>query len=115
MKWSIQGKTVTFDNGKTVPFEYDIKDSIELENIVVVVLEIPRGKVMTENVFGVSSDSGIILWHIERIPETSSDPENRYVEILSADAGVVRIGNWNGTVMDVNVKDGHVIRSVITK
>jgi hypothetical protein len=109
MKWINQNRTLVLSNGKTVTFDYEKKDSVELGSVIVVVLEIPRGKVMTENVFGVSSDNGIILWQIERLLETSSDPENRYTGISAFKNNTVRIANWNDTVVDVEATTGKLI------
>ena len=94
--------------GKEAVFKYPVKEAAEVKDIVVVVLDKPKGETMTENVFGIAKD-GTILWQIEKIPETSQDPVNSYMGVVKVMDDVVRIGNWNDVVVEVDVSSGKIV------
>jgi hypothetical protein len=73
--------------------------------VLVVILDVPSGMVMTENVFGISPE-GEVLWQIGRIPETSSDPANLYVGFFKQFSDSLHIGSWSGDIVSVNVSNG---------
>ena len=109
MNWSIVGHSIEFQGGQKLRFDFDIKEGVEVNGVLVVVLDVPSDRAMTENVFGISTD-GRRLWQIERIPSTATDPVNRYVEVVNHSTGVASIGNWNGVVVDIDVQTGKVLR-----
>jgi hypothetical protein len=110
MGWIIEGSHVRYDDRPAVSFEYSVEELAESGDMAVVVVQVPTGAVMTENVFGVSRD-GTRLWQIQWTAQTGSDPMNRYLGITRTDpvAGLVHIGNWNGDVVDVDIKTGKVV------
>jgi hypothetical protein len=110
MSWTIDGSQVRYDHGPNASFEYPVKELTEIGDMAVVVLDVPRHAVMTENVFGVSRD-GTRLWQIEWIPETGTYPLNTYVGVTRADPeqGLVHVVDGNGTVVDVDIRTGKVL------
>lgn len=112
--WTISGNEIHFDDGSTVQFPYDIQECQRIDDVLVVVLDLPRDSRMTENVFGVSLD-GKIIWQIERTPEMSKDPINFYTGILKPSSRGVRLANWNGVSADVDVRTGKISDFGITK
>lgn len=65
---------------------------------------------MTENVFGVTRD-GVLLWQIEWIPQTGTYSQNRHVGVTCAEPEkeLVHVANWNGDVVDVELRTGKVV------
>ena len=111
MSWAVEGKQVRTPIGKVVSFDFPIKEALEVGEVSVVVLDVPPDEVMTENAFCVSKD-GKVLWQIERIPETSTDPVNVYVGVSQGESPeTVRIANWNGDVATVDVQTGRVVQT----
>lgn len=106
-KFVVQDRTVTLPAGKIVTFEHPVKEAIQIGEVLIVILHIPEGTTLTENVFAISK-TGQILWQIERIKETSFNPQDRYVGIVSHDQEIVTIGNWNGMVVDVDLLNGRL-------
>ncbi|MGD1020672.1 MAG: hypothetical protein ABSA12_15270 [Verrucomicrobiia bacterium] len=106
-KFSIQGCAVEAPNGKSLALAHDIKDTVQIGNLLIVILHVPEGATLTENVFAIS-ETGQILWQIERINETSFNPQDRYLGIVTHDQDTVTIGNWNGMVVDVDLRNGRV-------
>lgn len=88
-------------------FPFKVQEAVEAGGYIVVLLRVPPGQTMTENVFGVSLN-GEVVWQIERIPETSSDPNNAYVGITKMERDMVRIANWNDFVVEINPSDGRI-------
>jgi hypothetical protein len=110
MTYQIRESRIEFDNGTGVTLPFTVGDTAEVDGVLVVVLKLPPGQSMTENVLGIS-ESGAILWQIERIPATSIDPvANQFVTIIGHDKGTVRVSNWNGVVVDVYVETVKVKR-----
>lgn len=109
MSWVVVGKSVTTPCGKTVTMEYPVKEWVEVGDVLIVVLDVPAGEVLTENVFALSSD-GAILWQIERTPGSSSNLQYCYVGITTHGSGAVTVASWTGMLVEVGVNNGKVIR-----
>jgi len=114
MTWNVEKTKIAMSNGAVVDFDFEISQVMQVDNVLVVILEVPPDRVMPENVFGVSP-TGALLWRIERTVENSSDPTNRYIEITGHANGVVRIYNWNGVNSGVDVHTGKVLDARIAK
>jgi len=114
MKWKINRNMLVSEDGKTTKFEYEVKDVLEAKGVTIVLLKVPPSEAMTQNVFGVSPE-GRILWQIEKIPETSSDETNTYVGMNKTSDQIVRIGNWNGLIVEIDPTTGKVTRKIFGK
>ena len=105
MNWIVEGNRVQAPNGNAIDFQFDIREWRELPGKIVVILDVPPGRTMTENVFCIASTAQL-LWQIERIPETSTDNVNRYLCFFKADPFHVLLGNWSGDNIEVDVATG---------
>jgi len=114
MDWAKEDSVLILENSKRVSFDYAVGSVLETAGIIVITLEVPPGQSMTENVFGVSRE-GEILWQIERIPETATNPINRYMSVWENPPGIVFACNWNCTNAYIDVKTGKVIDTTFTK
>lgn len=114
MDWAKESNVLIIENSKQVTFDYPICSILESSGMLIVSLDIPSNKVMTENVFGVSRE-GEILWQIERIPETATNPINRYIDLREDSFGFVVAGNWNATDVYIDAKTGKVLKTQFTK
>lgn len=112
MNWTIDRKQVRAKTGQVLSFKFDVEKAAEIGNFLVVLLNVPPGEVMTENVFGVLQDARI-AWQIEKIPDTSTNPVNIYVDFVDLGKNLVRVFNWNGQAVDVDVQNGKVIHTKI--
>jgi hypothetical protein len=114
--WQVEGPRAKYNDGSWIVFEYPIKELTEILDIAVVVLDLPNGAVMTENVFGISRD-GVRLWQIEWIPQTGTNPRNCYVGVVRTDlaARTAHIANGNGDVVETDVRTGKVLSSEFLK
>jgi len=61
---SIQGNRVKLTSGASATFPYPVGQAFDFCGVVVVRLEVPRGKIFNENVYGISMD-GKILWQVQ--------------------------------------------------
>jgi hypothetical protein len=113
MSWTIGARQVTASNGKVVNFDYDIAETAEVAGTLVVVLDVPPGRVMTENVFGVSSE-GKLMWQIERTA-VNANPTNVYTGITRHDQHIAHIYNWNANDTVVDVRTGKILDTGIAK
>ncbi len=102
------GSQLRLENGQTVMFPHRIKECRLVDNVIVVVLDVPPDVSMTENVYGVSP-GGEILWQIERTPGMSTDPTDRFEGITGVSPGKVQITNWNGIAAQVDIHSGKII------
>lgn len=110
MSWAVDRNRITVGDGHMTSFPYGIRQAEQIDDILVVLLDVPRGSIMTENVFGISRVDGQIIWQIDYCPETGTDPANWYTEILRRSGDSAWIGNWNGRVVDVDVATGKILR-----
>ena len=60
----IKGNQIVLASRLSVAFTFTIGDAIDFGNVVVVRLEIPRGTIFNENVYGIGPD-GRIIWQIQ--------------------------------------------------
>lgn len=110
MSWAVEGPTVETPSGKIITMEYPIASWVQIGDAIVVVLDVPPKRVLTENVLALDSD-GAIRWQIQRTADTASSPHNCYVGISGHDGNTVTLANWNGMLVQVSVKDGTIIRT----
>lgn len=110
MRTKVDTNCLIIDDKTVVPFEYPIEALTIIGNIIIVILSIPNSGGMTENVFGVSN-TGNILWQIERLTANATDPVNRYVGFGSHEMNTLFISNWNGVVVQIDVRTGQVLKS----
>ncbi len=113
MNWKLKDGFL-FCNTHKVDLCLPGKECVQVQDVIVVVLDVPPKQSMTENVFGVSLE-GRVLWQIERIPETATDPVNRYTNVRTGQLGTAIVFNWNGTDITIDSRTGKVLDSVITK
>ncbi len=112
--FEIQGDTLILSDGHSVTFPHNIWNVEKANDVFIVLLKVPSGVVMTENVFGVS-EAGEIIWQIERIPLTSTWPANRYTGINEHDDQTVNVFNWNGHEVKIDIHTGKVIGTEFVK
>ena len=112
MTFEIDGEHLRIEGATTVEFRYPIWDIAEVDDVLVVLLRIPAKESMTENVFGVSQ-AGVILWQMQPIPETGTDPVNFYTGLKPLAGGKILLGNWNGFAVVVDVQMGKVLSKSI--
>lgn len=109
--YKIQDNQVIFSSGKIVPFPYPIAETLDWVDAIIVLLSIPKGQKMNENVFGISY-KGEILWQV---------PETKYLDEISPYTGIERIGtnvglyNWDATERIVEPVTGRIIEQRFVK
>jgi len=104
MTFQVEGNQLRTPQGTIVSFDYRIAEFAEVDGVLIVVLDVPPNASMTENVFGVSKE-GRILWQIERIPETGTDPTNCYTSIFPR----LQLFNWSCVGVEIDVHKGTII------
>lgn len=104
MTFSVDGKRLLTGEGATVEFAYDIGEVAVINDVFVVVLNVPLDASMTENVFGVSK-KGEMIWQIERIPEISIDPTNSYTGVFPT----LKLSKWSCHGVEIDVNTGKVV------
>jgi len=114
MNYTIKGNAISFPGGKTATFDFPVKEAVECAGVFAVILDVPQDRIMTENVFGVSAE-GVLLWQIERVSETASNTVNCYMNITACEGNAVRVGNWNGWDVDIDIKSGRVLKKTWVK
>jgi hypothetical protein len=112
--WKISGRAVRTPTGKTVNFDFEIGESVEVDDVLVVRLDVPVNVSMSRNVFGLSK-KGELLWQIESVPGISHDPKARYVGIFARPGGRVILVEFMGVNVTVDAKTGKVLGTGISK
>jgi hypothetical protein len=95
-------KVLTHNGNIIYKFDYPIKKYINIGDIFVVLLDVPAGKILNENVLCVAVDGGV-RWIIEEIERMYED--SPYTNIEETDEGI-RLCNWDGTKSIVDIQTG---------
>jgi hypothetical protein len=98
-------------NNIQVLFDYPIVQTIELESLAVIRLEIPPNINYNENVFGVSED-GQLLWQIKKVALVYTN--SPYVNLSKHDSLVVA-QNWDGLSLWLEPATGKIVKSFYGK
>jgi hypothetical protein len=106
MSWIVKGNELKMT--KKVDFVFPIKEVLEMDKGVLVVLNVPADESMTENVYFVDNNAEI-KWQIAPSLATSRDPVNRYIGALEISPSRLLISNWNGIAVEVDAEIGAVI------
>ena len=84
---------------------YPVKQKLELEGVVVVLLTVPPEEHLPENIFGVN-EKGDVLWQIEARP--SKTPDNKYTSIRD-EVGIVVALTEDQAQRKVDPRTGRVL------
>ncbi len=105
------GRTLTIED-TTVSLRHPVKEATRVNDVVVVLLDVPTGTIDNRNVIGVS-ENGARLWEIEPI---SDDPtaDQPYVD-LSKENGGIWVVNPIGARCRVDVATGTLVEKEITR
>lgn len=99
-------------NGNQISFDESIKDIKEFNDLILVLLTVPQGKINNRNVVAVSKNTIGILWIIEEADLFYDDcPYTNFID----NSDEIIIGNWNGISYIINEQNGHKIKGVQTK
>lgn len=115
MNYIIQSKNITLSNGYSLDFEYPIKETLIIDNVIIVLIEPPYEVVYNQNIFAISL-SGDFLWQIGKVELCYTAPSNcPYVGITINKNNELVLFNWCDTAVIVNPKTGDIIRTYQTK
>ena len=117
--YKIEGNTIYFQNGKSLNFDYSIKESrlLIIDRIMIITLEIPQGIEYPNNVFA-ANFNGDLLWRINvSIEDLFYKSSKNFIFIGSAinRNGDLVLFNWNDTAFVVNYLTGEVISKYNSK
>lgn len=102
-------------DGKTIAFESEIFDTLELEDVVIVLLEwtdTDRPDAH-RNVYAVDSD-GSIRWQVDECPDITGGGQDVYSGLYDHD-GELWITNLNGMKYRIDLRDGSVLDKKLVK
>jgi hypothetical protein len=84
---------------------YPIKQKLEVQGVIVLLLGVPPNENFPQNIFGVN-EKGDVLWQIE--PRPSTEPNNRYTSIRD-EVGIVVAQTGDETQRKIDAKTGKVL------
>lgn len=111
MKISYSGNQIIID-GYPIQFSIPIKEIKLFEDLVLVLLTVPKGIINNRNVYAVNRINKKIDWEIQEPDLIYNDTP--YVNFMDFIEGIV-VGNWNGIAYLIDPKDGSIIKSIQTK
>lgn len=110
-KYKVENGELLLANGKTVRFDYPIRQIVEFPNVIVVLLNIPTGKIFNENVFGVSCD-GMVLWQVA--PQRHLGDDSPYTG-MNYEGDKAGLYNWDSTLYVVEPMTGDLVSKRFVK
>lgn len=110
MKWQVSTHEVKGEAGSAWRFPFPVKSFAEAGNVLLVLLDVPSSSSMPCNVFAISGMCHV-LWTIDGVPDTGSDPADCYVGIVAVNRNTAHIATWTGWVVEVDLGTGRVVGS----
>ena len=115
MKYEIKENKLTINGNQSIKFKYNVKNVVEVNNTIIVLLDIPPKESMSENIFAIS-DEGQILWQIEpRKDSTKNDPDDVYVGLHYINQDEIKAFHWQGLAVVVDTFTGKIKSVLVTK
>ena len=93
-----------FNDLEIYKFDYPIRQVIIIDEVIICRIEPTIGKIMNENVFGISK-SGEKLWQIEKMKYIYKD--SPFINIYKENKKLI-LNNWDGLNLVVNYKNGFI-------
>lgn len=97
-----------FVSNKKVEFKYNIRFIKNVNDILIILLEVPYNATYLDNVFGVSS-SGEIIWRIENVGKACSIKNQLPYENLFAHENDIFVSNFYGRRYFFNPFNGKIL------
>lgn len=97
--------SILFDSGQLVKFDLPVSKAVACGGNAIVLLEIPSGSILNENVLGVSPD-GQILWQVS--PRTYVYDDSPYTDV-QCQGTRVKLVNWDGVNLILDPVTGNEI------
>jgi hypothetical protein len=113
MDYTTKSNNITFTNGYSIDFEFPIKETLLVGNVIVV--ESPYDVRYPQNVFAISS-SGDFLWRISDTELFYDGPDPCFFnDAILNEKNELVLFNWCDTAVVVDIESGSVIRKYHTK
>jgi hypothetical protein len=112
-RYNIEGNNLFIDK-IAIEFDFNIAESVEISNMLIVRLDKPIGLVDNENVFGVSLIERKIKWQIPKRSYHSEIKDCPFISIRIFNNELELI-NWCSIYLVVNPLTGGLIREGWTK
>lgn len=106
-----QGAKLLIGPDMQIEFEHEIKKVLRIGDLIIVLLKIPSGVILNENVIGITGD-GRVRWKIENIVQENID--SPYIDIEVTIHGL-NAYNWSGIRVGVDIDSGRILNKRITK
>jgi hypothetical protein len=115
MAYKVNSNNITLTNGYSLDFEYPIKETLVIGDIIVIVVESPFDVSYEKNVFAIKQ-SGDFLWRINDVKLGYTGSDNCfYVGVELNKNNELVLFNWCDTAVIVNPHTGQMIRTYQTK
>jgi len=101
---SCSGRELNIE-GKEIAFDYNIKEFVEHQGKIVVLLEVPSDEVDNRNVVCLNQE-GEVLWRIQESPH-GTQTDKPYVD-LRVENGILVADNWTGVQYKVDVRTSEI-------
>ena len=108
----VEDNKLFFSNNHQISFTYPIGDFISFTNTIVVRLELPRGNILNENIYGVAHN-GNIIWQIPKIPHVY--PDSPYMSLKKIDEQHASSHNWDGDDIIFDINTGEITHKSYSK
>lgn len=101
-------------NGKEVVFDHEIRDTLQTNGVIVVLLSAGDREVSSDNVYGVSI-TGDIIWRIETRHSFGTGTSDYFTGIAGEREGVVYLYHYSCDVVKIDPNTGGIIGTEFRK
>jgi hypothetical protein len=114
MTYKTESCSLIFANGECVDFEYPVKETVQIDNVIIVITNPPNDKAHYQNVFAFKT-SGDFLWRINDVSLFYDGPSCAWVGAEINKDGELVLFNWCDTAVIVNPITGEVVRTWVSR
>ncbi|MCC8409080.1 hypothetical protein LJ707_09070 [Mucilaginibacter sp. UR6-1] len=101
-----QENRLYFDHKDPVIFPYQIKKTLLLDSVIIVLIEVPPKKIFHNNVFAFNTQ-GEFLWQISKTTLFYTGERCPYIDVIYTDRLI--LFNWCDTALAVELYTGEII------
>ena len=111
--YSLNEKTLKFENGCLIEFKFPIRQSIVFNDMIIILLHIGGNTQYNRNIFA-ADFNGVLLWQIEQSNDLDLMGYCPFISLEMIDSELVS-HNWCGFRYIINPSTGKIISKIFTK
>jgi hypothetical protein len=108
-------KNILFIGNQSLHFDFPVKQYLVVNNILVLLLDVPSGKIFNENVFGIDLESKKIIWQIQEMRNRYVQEFCPYTYMKETESKSIVLSNCCSFYLEINPFNGEILEEGMWK